>query len=196
MLGKVWSLVLYVYGLFQGLWPCPGPQQLSVNHLASQRYQGTWYFIAAAGRRPSDIQQFTEMDNSVYHLQEATEDGTILLTGAYSLGHESPRCFTQAWTYHLLPDKEYLDLEGHPDRRTIFWSGEWLNCPDCIMMNELDLGEVEDKLSRIMLYARNSSLSSDIVQDFQSKWTCLGVKDFLILPRRREYCQLDGVTSI
>ncbi|KAJ8341983.1 hypothetical protein SKAU_G00319110, partial [Synaphobranchus kaupii] len=185
MLAKLWSLVLYVYGLFQSLWPCPSPQLLSLHHLNTQQYVGTWYFIAAVGNRQSDISQFTSMDSTVFDLQRAKENGTLVITGAIRIGDS---CSSKVWMYHVDPDKDYLVAEGWPNRRTLLWSGEWLNCPDCVMLQETDLGEIEDETNRILLYARNGSLSDSVVKDFQSKWSCLGMSEIFSLPQEKEYC--------
>ncbi|KAG5843173.1 hypothetical protein ANANG_G00185680 [Anguilla anguilla] len=182
------SLLLYVYGLFQNLFPCSAPQLLSVHHLNTQQYLGTWYFIAAAGSRPSDLEQFTSSDSTVFVLQEATKNSTHLLTGAIRIGDS---CLSNAWTYHITPDKDYLDLEDV----CVLWNGLWLNCPDCILLEETDLGEIKDGINRVMLYARNGSLSTSVVKNFQAKMSCLGMIEFYSLPQEREYCQYDGMAS-
>ncbi|XP_061111536.1 apolipoprotein M isoform X2 [Conger conger] len=192
MFVELWSLILTAYGLFWSLLPCSPPEVLSVHDVNTQQYVGTWYFITAAGSRVSDISQFTSMDSTVFNLQETRENGTLLLTGAIRIGDS---CLSRMWIYHLDANKDYLDLEGHPDRRTSLWSGKWLNCPTCVLLLEKDLGHINDNMSRVMLYARNGSLSASVVNDFRSKMSCLGVTEFYSLPQEREYCQHNGTAS-
>ncbi|KAG7457524.1 hypothetical protein MATL_G00228160 [Megalops atlanticus] len=193
MFVEVSSFVTYVYWLFQSLFPCTPPQLLPTSHLNTQQYLGTWYFVAAVGGRQSDIGAFTPMDSTVFDLQEAKKTSTLRLTGAIRVGDV---CVTRVWTYHLHPEKDYLEVEGRPNRRTVLWSGQWLSCSDCILLQETDRGEVQDEMNRVMLYARNGSLSTDIVKDFQAKMSCLGIKEFLSLPQKREYCPMDGAPAV
>ncbi|KAJ8273821.1 hypothetical protein GJAV_G00105880 [Gymnothorax javanicus] len=187
MFDKFLALMLYLFNL---LWFCSLPTLVPVNQVEDKTpYLGTWYFIAAAGGRMLDIHSFPFMDSTVFDLQEMTDNQTLLLTGAIRIGD---KCVSKAWTYHLHPDKEYMDLEGQPDLRTLMWSGLWLNCSDCVILQETKMGDPEDRINRMMLYARNGSLSETVVKDFESKLSCLGMSEFFALPQKRDYCQYNG----
>ncbi|XP_018596239.1 apolipoprotein M isoform X2 [Scleropages formosus] len=172
------------------LWPCSLPEILSTSSVNTKQYLGSWYFIAAVGVRESDVAMYKSMDNTVALLQEAIDANTLLLMGAIRV---EDYCLKKNWTYHIRQGRKDLELEGRPERHSWVWSGQWLNCTDCILFQELE-PELEGNtpLNRVLLYARNTSVSTELVRDFQAKTSCLGMKNFLIMPQEREYCQLDG----
>ncbi|KAL4646831.1 apolipoprotein M isoform X1 [Arapaima gigas] len=189
MMNKIWTFLLYVSGLLlDSLWPCSPPEILSTSSVNTKQYMGTWYFIAAVGVRDSDVAMYQPMDSTVAVLQEAVDANTLLLMGAFRVGDH---CLKKNWTYHISEGRNDLELEGRPERRSWVWSGQWLNCSNCIFFQELE-SAVEGKapLNRVLLYARNSSIRTDLVSEFQTKTSCLGMKKFLTLPQEREYCQL------
>ncbi|KAM9852061.1 apolipoprotein M [Aulostomus maculatus] len=132
--------------------PCSYPEQLPANTLDLQAYLGKWYFKAAVSHREADIRMFRAMDNILFTMEETAKD-TLLLTGNMRIGDN---CAKQTWIYHIRPDRDDLELEGRPQRRTLLWSGNWTNCPECIILQEieppLDETGTEDSLSRHMLY--------------------------------------------
>ncbi|XP_066580322.1 apolipoprotein M [Amia ocellicauda] len=177
---EAWSSLLSVYGLiFQALQQlCGEPAQISAGSLNTAEYFGTWYFIAAAGEKPSDLQNFTLMDNTIFNLQGEDLPQRLLLRGAIRVGEH---CLQKSWTYLIHTGRDDMELEGRPDRTTnIFQVG----CKDCIGLQEITNGG-----NRIMLYARNATLAAEQVQMFQFKVACMGMNEFLILPQEREYCQ-------
>ncbi|KAI1902436.1 hypothetical protein AGOR_G00044740 [Albula goreensis] len=190
MLDKLWSLLLYASGLLEGLISCPPIPDAYEGLHNPKPYLGKWYFISAAGYSEKDIALYRVMDSTVFYLQEAAENGTLLLTGAIRIGDN---CLTKVWTYHVRPNDYLLDMEGRPELSSKLLKTPWLNHSDCIVLQETVLGE--GGLKRTMLYARNASVDADVVKRFQAKLCCNGMCENFILPQEREYCQMEGAAS-
>ncbi|KAG9327940.1 hypothetical protein JZ751_012893 [Albula glossodonta] len=109
MLDKLWSLLLYASGLLEGLISCPPIPDVYEGLHNPKPYLGKWYFISAAGYSEKDIALYRLMDSTVFYLQEAAENGTLLLTGAIRIGDN---CLTKVWTYHVRPNDYLLDMEA------------------------------------------------------------------------------------
>lgn len=100
---------------------------------------------------------FRQMDSTVFHLNETSEKA-LLLTGAMRVGG---RCVMKNWTYTIQSGKDYLTSQGRPELQTLVWSGEWLNCNQCILLQEmerhLDPLETHNTLNRFILYGQQRS---------------------------------------
>ncbi|XP_064801606.1 apolipoprotein M-like [Oncorhynchus masou masou] len=191
---EVYSFLLFVNGwLCQLFSPCSQPVLLSTSSLNTQQYLGKWYFIAAAGVKESDVQMFRQMDSTVFYLDE-TSKNALLLTGAMRVG---VHCIMKNWTYTIQSGKDDLTSEGRPELQTLVWSGEWLNCTQCILLQEierhLDPLETHDTLNRFMLYARDSALlDNKVVTAFQTQTACKNMDRFVHLPQEKELCKLEN----
>ncbi|XP_071386085.1 apolipoprotein M-like [Centroberyx affinis] len=187
MLNRLWSFLLYLYGLLYEVFiPCPVPDLLPANSLNTEQYLGKWYFIAAVSHREADIQMFRAMDSSTFTVDKTSVNGTLLMTGAARIGD---KCLKQTWIYYIRPDSDYMEQEGRPVRRTLAWSGTSINCPQCIILQEieppLNETEEEDALSRHMLYARQSDVATEVVKAFQAASTCNGMDAIVKLPQEK-----------
>ncbi|XP_056143071.1 apolipoprotein M [Lampris incognitus] len=190
MAQEAWSVLLHVYGLvYQALVPCAVPELLAASSLNIQQYLGKWYFVAAVSSREADIHMFRGMDSTVFTLEETAVNNTLLLTGVMRIGD---KCQNATWTYHIHPEREELVLAGKPERKTLLWSGAWLNCLQCIILQEteppLKDTDTEDSLGRHMLYARQSMVDPAVVKAFQTKSSCNEMDAFVRLPQEKEFC--------
>ncbi|KAM4601357.1 apolipoprotein M [Polymixia lowei] len=190
---EVLSLFVYVYGLLsQALGPCSHPTLVPSSSLDTQQYLGKWYFVAAVSRNEAEVQMFREMDSTVFTLEKTPVNGTLLLIGAMRIGD---KCIKQTWTYNIHPEKEELELEGRPSRRSLLWDGDWLNCSECIVLQEVEPPhnetEEEDSLNRYMLYARRSDVDPSVVKTFQMKSACEKMTAFVTLPQEKELCNTE-----
>ncbi|XP_029928063.1 apolipoprotein M [Myripristis murdjan] len=190
MLDKLWSFLLCVYGLVhQALVPCPAPDLLPANSLNTQQYLGKWYFIAAVGFRDADIHMFRGMDSSVFSVEETSVKDTLQMTADMRVGD---LCLKQTWTYYVRPERDDLEVEGRPTRRTLIWSGKWVGCPQCIILQEIEPPRSEteavDSLSRHLLYARQSDVDPTVVAAFQENSACNNLTAFVKLPQTKELC--------
>ncbi|XP_076006310.1 apolipoprotein M-like [Genypterus blacodes] len=184
----MWSFLLSVCGLLsQAIFPCKVPELLPANTLNTQQYVGKWYFKAATSFKEDHIQMFKAMDNAVYTIEE-TAKGTLLLSGSMRI---KDSCVNRTWTYHIHPEREDMELEGRPQRRTLLWSGKSANCPDCIILQEIEPplsdAEAEDSLARSMLYARHSD-GDAMVKAFRANSACNGGPAFVAMPQTKEFC--------
>ncbi|XP_068591869.1 apolipoprotein M-like [Cebidichthys violaceus] len=189
MWDKALSCFLYFYGLlYQVFVPCLVPELLSASTVDHQQYLGKWFFKAAVSRREADIQKFKELDNMWFTIEEPVND-TLLLTGHMRIGEN---CMKQTWTYHIRPERDDVELEGRPKRRTLLWSGKWANCPECIIFQEVEppLNETdsEDSLSRYLLYGRRSEVDSELVKALLKNLACHGVSASVRPPQEKEFC--------
>lgn len=135
---------------------------------------------------------FRQMDSTVFHLNETSEK-TLLLTGAICVG---VHCIMKNWTYTIQSGKDDLTSQGRPELQTLVWSGEWLNCNQCILLQEmechLDPLERHDTLNRFMLYARDSALlDNKVVKAFRTQMACKNMDRFVRLPQEKELCHLN-----
>ncbi|XP_041091405.1 apolipoprotein M-like [Polyodon spathula] len=185
MYHRFWSYLFYLYGLVaQVIWPCEEPAKISAGSLNTAEYFGSWYFIAAAGESDSDLQIFKHMDNTLFDLQGADIPERLLLQGAIKVGNH---CVEKNWVYYIHHYRDDLELEGRPLMKSYIFESD---CKDCIIMMETqDKGEHQFK--RMMLYARTSTLSSEHIEHFQKKAACVGMKEFMVLPREKEYCLIE-----
>ena len=66
---------------------------------------------------------------------------------------------------------------GLPRRRTLLWSGKWANCPECIIIQEVEppLKETdsEDSLNRYLLYSKCSENITRHRLSLQYQDTCI-----------------------
>ncbi|KAK9514226.1 hypothetical protein VZT92_027707 [Zoarces viviparus] len=189
MLEKALSCFLYLYGLlYQVFAPCLVPALLSAKTVDHQQYLGKWYFKAAVSRREADIQKFKGLDNMWFTIEEPVND-TLLLTGHMRIGDN---CMKQTWTYNIRPERDDVELEGRPERRTLLWSGKWANCPECIIFQEVEppLNETdsEDSLSRYLLYGRQSDVDSELVKALLKNLACHRVSASVRPPQEKEFC--------
>ncbi|KAM6910173.1 apolipoprotein M [Xenentodon cancila] len=189
MLSEVWSYFLYLYTLLhQTIVPCAHQQQLLVKSIDRQQYLGKWYFKAAVSHRAADIQMFKGFDNILFTIEEKNND-TLLLTGNMRKGDD---CIKQTWTYRLQAGRDDMVLEGRPQRRNLLWSGSWANCSNCIAFQEseppLRETDVEDSLSRLMLYARQSDANSKLATTFLKNAVCHGLTESVTLPQEKGFC--------
>ncbi|XP_059195654.1 apolipoprotein M [Centropristis striata] len=181
------ALFYFLY-LYQALVPCSVPEQLPVNTIDRQQYLGKWYFKAAVSHREADIQKFKALDNLWFTMEEPV-NATLLLTGHMRIGDD---CINETWTYRIHPERDDMELEGRPTRRNLLWSGKWVNCPECIILQEIEppLKETdsEDSLSRFMLYARQSDVDSKVVTAFLKNYACQNVLQSVQLSQEKEFC--------
>ncbi|KAI9532139.1 hypothetical protein NQZ68_034344 [Dissostichus eleginoides] len=189
MLATVLSYVLCLYGLlYQAFDLCSVPEQLPANTVDHQQFLGKWYFKAAVSQREADIERFKELDNMWITMEEPVND-TLLVTGQMRIGDD---CIKQTWTYHILPERDDVVLEGLPRRRTLLWSGKSANCPECIIIQEVDppLKETdsEDSLNRYLLYTRQSDVNHEVVKAFLNNLACHNVSASVRLPQEKEFC--------
>ncbi|XP_023262963.1 apolipoprotein M isoform X1 [Seriola lalandi dorsalis] len=189
MLDGALSYFLYLYSLvYQALVPCPVPEQLPANTINRQQYLGKWYFKAAVSLREADIQKFKAMDNMLFSIEEKAND-TLLLTGNMRLGD---KCMNQTWTYYINPERDDLELEGRPQRRSLLWSGKWANCSNCIIFQEVEppLSQTDsvDSLNRFMLYARQGDVDPEVVTTFLKNSACHQMSASVRLPQTKEFC--------
>ncbi|CAJ1062852.1 apolipoprotein M [Xyrichtys novacula] len=189
----MWSEALaYLYSLYSLLYqvivPCSFPELLPANTVDRQQYLGKWYFKAAVSHREADIQSFRALDNVWFSMEETAKD-TLLLTGHMRMGDN---CIKQTWTYHIHPDRDDLVLEGKKERQSLLWTGKWANCPDCIILQEIEppLHETdsEDSLSRHMLYARQREVNPEVVSTFLKNAACHNMSFSVRLPQEKEVC--------
>ncbi|XP_028656143.1 apolipoprotein M [Erpetoichthys calabaricus] len=183
MYKSAWSFLVYLYGLVvQIIWNCEEPLKISAGSLNRIEYFGTWYFIAAAGKEESHLHTFKHVDNIIFDLQGAESPERLVLRGALQVsGHG---CIDKKWIYFIHRHQDGLDLQGRPERKTFLYQSDTKNS---IILQEIE--ETGDHpFNRIMLYARSRNLTSDHVQDFQEKASCMGLKVFLLMPQEEEYC--------
>ncbi|XP_043938378.1 apolipoprotein M [Protopterus annectens] len=185
MLQKVWSCILYLYSLVN-FWQCEPAQKLAVGHVNMQQYYGNWNFIAAAAGNKSALESFMLMDNTLYHLgQDNVPEKMLLLAGIRLV---TDVCITKNWTYHFNNEMEELVLEDRPQLKTEVFLAK---CSDCIILQETNFGETM-YFKRSMLYARTQSLGQEYVDDFREKAKCMGMKEFFVLPWKKEYCDIQS----
>uniref|UniRef100_A0A3Q3IJU0 Apolipoprotein M n=1 Tax=Monopterus albus TaxID=43700 RepID=A0A3Q3IJU0_MONAL len=189
MLAEAWSFFLYLYSLLcQGIVPCSVPERLPANTVNRQQYLGKWYFKAAVSQRKADIQKFKAMDNILFNMEETASD-TLLLSGHMRMGDE---CINKTWTYYIHPEREDLELEGRPERRSLLWSGKWVNCNNCIILQEveppLNQTDTEDSLNRYMLYSRQPSVDSEVVTTFLKNSACHKMLASVRLLQEKAFC--------
>ncbi|XP_039972851.1 apolipoprotein M isoform X2 [Xiphias gladius] len=167
----------------QAIVPCSLPELFPANTVNRQQYLGTWYFKAAVSHREADIQKFKALDNTLFSLEETAND-TLLLTGHMRMGDN---CIKQTWTYHQNAERGDLELKGRPERRNLLWSGKWANCASCIIFQEVEppLKETDtvDSLNRLMLYARQSDVDSEVVTTFLQNSACNNMLASFRLPQ-------------
>ncbi|XP_065813966.1 apolipoprotein M [Labrus bergylta] len=129
------------------------------------QYLGKWYFKAAVSYREADIQIFRELDNVWYNMEQTAED-TLLLTGHM----------------HIIPSRK-------KERRNLLWTGKWANCPECIIVQEIEppLHETdsEDSLGRHMLYSRQRYVNSEVVKTFLQNAACQNMVKSVQRPQQK-----------
>ncbi|XP_029308004.1 apolipoprotein M [Cottoperca gobio] len=189
MLDKVSSCLLFLYGLlYQAFVPCLVPELLPANTVDHQQYLGKWYFKATVSPRESDIQKFKDLDNMWISMEQPAND-TLLVTGHMRRGDD---CITQIWTYFIHPERDDVEMEGRPKRRTLLWSGKWANCSECIIFQEVEppLKETdsEDSLNRYLLYGRQGDVDHEVVKAFLENMSCHNVLASVRLPQEKEFC--------
>ncbi|XP_023658468.1 apolipoprotein M isoform X2 [Paramormyrops kingsleyae] len=186
MITEAWTFLLHVVGLLlHSLTPCTPPEILSMGNIDTKQYLGSWYFIAVAGERDSDVNKFRAVDSTIIVLQEAANANTLLFNGSIRVGN---RCIKEVWPYHIRPGRDDLERDGIPERLSPLWSGRLLNCSECIFLQE---SEQQPPLNRVLFYARSASVSTEMIKEFQMKVSCLGMRNVFVLPQEKEYCQLD-----
>ncbi|KAM9512615.1 LOW QUALITY PROTEIN: apolipoprotein M [Salvelinus alpinus] len=167
-----YSFLLFVNGWLGQLFTLCSQPALSTSSLKTQWYLGKLNFVAAAGVKESDVQMFRQMDSTVFHLNETSEKTLLWLCTIQSLNNKKCR----------------------PERQTLVGSGEWLNCNQCILLQEierhLDPLETHDT-SRFMLYARDSALLDNKVVAFRTQTACKNMDRFVHLPQEKELCKLN-----
>uniref|UniRef100_A0A8C7PZD3 Apolipoprotein M n=1 Tax=Oncorhynchus mykiss TaxID=8022 RepID=A0A8C7PZD3_ONCMY len=140
--------------------------------------------LSPAGVKESDVQMFRQMDSTVFHLNETSEKA-LLLTGAMRVGG---RCVMKNWTYTIQSGKDYLTSQGRPELQTLVWSGEWLNCNQCILLQEmerhLDPLETHNTLNRFILYG-HALLDNKVVKAFRTQTACKNMDRFVHLPQEK-----------
>ncbi|XP_042281049.1 apolipoprotein M [Thunnus thynnus] len=192
MLNATLPYLLHLFSLYQSIVPCSVPEQLPANTVDSQQYLGEWYFIAAVSHREADIREYRAMDNVLFTVEE-TAKNTLLMTGHIRIGEN---CINQTWIYHIRPERDDLEVEGRPQRRTLLWSGKWVNCSDCIIVQEVeppvDSTGTEDSLNRHMLYARQSDVDSEMVTAFLKNSACHNMSASVKLPQEKGCCRCHG----
>ncbi|XP_074540307.1 uncharacterized protein LOC141801230 [Halichoeres trimaculatus] len=176
------SFYSFLYHVFV---PCPLPELLPANTVNRQQYLGKWYFQAAVSHREAHIEGFRALDSNWFTMEETDKD-TLLLTGHMRMGQN---CINQTWTYHIHPDRDDLELEGRAQRRSLLWSGKWANCPDCIILQEIEppLNEMgsEDSLGRHMLYTRQKKVDPKVVTTFLKNAACHTMSASVQLPQEK-----------
>ncbi|XP_014351893.1 apolipoprotein M isoform X1 [Latimeria chalumnae] len=186
MFRRVWSYVLYLYGLaVQMIWRCEMPDKVAVGSLdvqQVQQYFGEWYFIAAAADVESTLEIFKPMDNTIFCLQQGDTPERLQLQARIRTDTD---CISQNWSYHVNKDREDLQNEGQPQRRTQVFVAK---CADCVILEESE-DEGDTFFRRQMLYARSPSIDEEFISGFRQMTKCLGLKEFLILPQTKEYCR-------
>ncbi|XP_010747056.2 apolipoprotein M [Larimichthys crocea] len=174
--------------LYHAIFPCSFPEELLVKSVDHQLYLGKWYFKAAVSHREADIQNFKAVDN-VWFTLEKTDNDTLLLTGHVRIGDN---CVNQTWTYHVRPERDDMELEGKAERRNLLWSGKWANCPECIIFQEIEPPlkptDTVDSLDRLMLYARQSDVDSEVVTTFLKNAACHNKLATVQPPEEKEFC--------
>ncbi|XP_028984015.1 apolipoprotein M [Betta splendens] len=189
MLNELLSYSLYLYSfLYHLILPCSVPEQVPANSVDRQQYLGRWYFKAAVSQRQADIQNFRALDNILFIMEEI-DDSTLLLTGHIRIGDN---CLKQNWTYYLHPEKRDLELEGRPKWRSLLWNGQWANCANCIILQEIAPSSNStvrgDSINRYMLYARKDDVDPEVVTTFVRNAACLKMTASVIPPQEREVC--------
>ncbi|XP_068180521.1 apolipoprotein M [Antennarius striatus] len=186
---EVWTFFLSLSRfLYNSIVPCTYGELLAANTIDHQQYLGKWYFKAAVSHREDDIRMFRSLDNLWFTMEKITND-TLLLTGHSRIADD---CVKQTWTYRIHPDRDDMEVEGKPKRRNLLWSGKWANCPECIILQEIEPPlsptDSEDSLARFMLYARQNDVSPDVVRTFLENAACDDMKESVTPPQEKEFC--------
>ncbi|CAL8261700.1 unnamed protein product [Boreogadus saida] len=184
MVKKLASLLLYVYSMWVVVsQPCPTYTALSIDSLNPEEYRGRWYFSAAVSGREEELQWFRMMDSSVFNLQTTAVPQTVLLNGDIRIGNN---CMRSSTTYTVLPGRNYVEVEGQPQRQTFLWGGAQHNESDYIIVQATDPAPAT--LDVYMLYGRVKVLPDDVIKDFREIFACQGKTAFVRLPQTQELC--------
>ncbi|MCI4386046.1 hypothetical protein PGIGA_G00057680 [Pangasianodon gigas] len=179
------KLLGFIYSVAQVLMPCLPPVPLSSEVLSTDQYLGKWYYIGVASWKDEDIESYKSVDNSVVELKKG-ENNTLIMAGAL---HQEDQCINMAWTYHIHPDRDPVMTEGLAENLGVFLDGEWIKCPTCLIVAKF---HHSNSFLRVMLFDRNEKTSDDLVKKFKSKMGCLFINRFLISPRTKDFCKLEG----
>lgn len=86
-----------------------------------------------------------------------------------------------------------MELEGKAQRRNSLLSGRWADCPECIILQELEPplspSDSEDSLNRLMLYDRRSDADPDVVAAFLKNAACHNMSASVTPPQEEEFCE-------
>ncbi|CAL8261710.1 unnamed protein product [Boreogadus saida] len=89
-------------------------------------------------------------------------------------------------TYTVLPGRNYVQVEGQPQRQTFLWGGAQHNESDYIIVQATDPAPAT--LDVYMLYGRVKVLPDDVIKDFREIFACQGKTAFVRLPQTQELC--------
>ncbi|XP_067219856.1 apolipoprotein M-like [Chanodichthys erythropterus] len=188
LMNTSWSAVGSLMGLFyfwmQVMVPCLPPAPLSISHLNTDEYMGSWHLVAVSVWDEHDLRNYKYVDNSILHIEKGDND-TLNVTEFYSiLGW----CQKNAWTYDTSILEPFM-LRSDMDAFALVWDGKFVNCPSCIIMLHVDR---KNKIRSTMLFDRGEKTPDEVIQKFKSKMECLYMKDFLKLPREKAQCQIEA----
>ncbi|XP_069489059.1 apolipoprotein M isoform X1 [Ambystoma mexicanum] len=190
MFQTAWACFLYIYGILTDvLLVCNHASKLRPNDLNRQQYFGDWYFIAAAASEISpSLEAYTQVDNTVFNINEETRPDRLLLRA--TIRTKDGSCVPRKWIYLVKEDSVDLGTEGRPDRNTELFASK---CPRCIILQESDPHIVQ----RLLLFSRTPQLDQEYIDDFKTKASCAGMHKLLLFPQANEYCKFEptGVHS-
>nr|XP_060615448.1 apolipoprotein M [Anolis sagrei ordinatus] len=180
----LWYYIFYLYGVFVDAFSlCKDPVKLQASELNRDQYLGRWLFVAAASSSPSSLRTFTSLDSTLFSMTQSNNSEQLQLRAAIRL--KTGQCVPKSWVYLLKEGSADLATEGRPHMKTELFSAK---CPDSIIVQETD-----QDYHRILLYSRVLHPAEECIEDFKDKASCLGMEEFLLIPRTQESCEFQDV---
>ncbi|XP_043113646.1 apolipoprotein M isoform X2 [Puntigrus tetrazona] len=175
--GTLWSVTSSLLSLFysgmQVMVPCLPPAPISTSGL-TEKYMGTWHFVAATAWDESDLKFYQTVDSSLLHIQKGAND-TLLVTESTRLGDT---CKKNTRSYFTLSVLDPFLFRTDYDAMALIWDGKFINCPSCMIVLFVD----ENEEARASLFARDEKTPDEVIQEFKSKMECVYMEDFLKAP--------------
>ncbi|XP_067308627.1 apolipoprotein M [Pseudorasbora parva] len=188
LMSTVWSAFGSVVGMFyagmQVMVPGLPPAPLSTSVFKSDKYMGSWHFVAAAVWDEDDLKSFLTTDSSMLHIQRGDDD-TLTVTESARVGDQ---CQKSTWSYSTWFVTDPFLFRSDYDTIALVWDGSFVNCSSCIVILFAD----EEEEISAMLFARDEKTPDEVIQNFKSKMEDVYMEDFYKAPLQKGYCKLEA----